>query len=55
MLEAENDAIEKMRNEKDEKENACNICYEPMFKQDGDPNDFYNLRNCGCVLHLSCI
>ena len=55
MLKEEDLAREEKRRAKDEKENACNICYEPMFEEGGDPNDFYNLQNCGCVLHLSCI
>lgn len=45
--------MEEKRREKDERDNSCTICYEPLFQNGVDGQT--HLKNCSCVLHLDCI
>ena len=46
---------EKRRKEKDEQDNACSICYEPLFNSSRIEILHARLRNCNCVLHIQCL
>ena len=55
MLAEEDAKNEQRRREKDEQENSCTICYEPLFNYKDSIFEFARLRNCNCVLHVSCL
>jgi hypothetical protein len=55
LIEDEEKKAEQARQLAFERNNACPICYDPIYVENGDPKEQFILKNCKCVLHKSCI